>query len=158
MQRSLLLTSLYSPPHRQWHSQAGAFSHVVVYHVGRHTHLSSSGGPAAKDVSHALDPTALGAEGLLSGRGVQRIPQEKVSAPQGMTGRCLNHPPPTAFLRVVDSPSLFVSLLPGAVPAGICFSVPTSLPRHRSQTPSHPLRAQLCPADASSLAFVLHSK
>lgn len=37
--------------------------------------------------------------------------------------------------------------LPGAAPAGSCVSVPTSAPCLCSQTPSHPLCAQLCPAD-----------
>ena len=58
-------------------------------------------------------------------------------------------PPPTVFLGAAASPCLPMSLLPGAVPAGSCFSVPRSPPSQCSQTPSHPLCAQLCPADPS---------
>ena len=54
-----------------------------------------------------------------------------------------------AFLAAAPSPFLPMSLLPGAVLARSCFSVPMSPPCLCSQSPSHPLCAQLCPADSS---------
>ena len=48
----------------------------------------------------------------------------------------------TCFFHLLPMP-----LVPGAVPAWSCFSFPLSPPCQCSQPPSHPLCAQLCPAD-----------
>ena len=54
-------------------------------------------------------------------------------------------PPPTTFLRCAPSPSLTMSLLPGAVSAGNCFSVPRSLRFQCSQKDS-PIPFTVCSA------------
>jgi len=72
---------------------------------------------------------------------------EKALALQGWEGST-QIPPAINFLGAAPSHSLTRALLPATVPACSWVSVPTP-PACSSQPPSHPLGAQLCPADTS---------
>lgn len=52
--------------------------------------LSSDGGPAVEQVTHALDPMALWAEAMLGGRGDWGVALGKASTLQGVAETCPN--------------------------------------------------------------------
>ena len=67
---------------------------------------------------------------------------------EGLTGRC-PVPPSQPLLSALCSHSRSEFLLPGSVPARSCFSLPMSATYQCPQTKSHPLCAQVCPAEPS---------
>ena len=140
MQRSLLLPQLCSPPPRQQQSRALVSSLFVV------DRLEDTGISPRLEVqlprSCVIPWTCgLGDEAVLGGRGDQGLALGE--ALQGMAGNCAN--PPSHSL----SGSSCLSLPAHVSAAWSCFPVPRSPPSQCSQSPSHPLCAQLCPADPS---------